>query len=133
MKQENRGGARAGAGKKPRAFSEEFKEDLKKELDKKAKETGLTFQRILVDLAYDKRQSATARATFCKIIASTFVVKESHKVIENNGVVGVVMLPAVQAAPLRIVEGSGPVIDGATGEIMDDSHHGDTEAQSTEK
>ena len=119
-KQENRGGARAGAGRKPRVYSDEFKGALHDALEQKAKATGETFHQIIVDLAYDKRIPVLARVSLMKIIASTMTVKESHSITDVRTVSAVVMLPPVQKPPPQLVaEGSGPVIDAETGEVLD--------------
>lgn len=123
-KQDNRGGARQGAGRKPRVWSDEFKGDLHDALSKKAKETGVSFCDLLVSLAYDNRHPILARVALLKTIASTMTVKESHQTIDKREVQAVVMLPPVKAAPAMLVEGAGPVIDAETGEVIADAVKG---------
>lgn len=86
MKKENRGGARAGAGRpaKPsKEYSEEFKAGFVDALAKKAKETGKTIYEIAIDMYYDRRTQAVAKLGVLKILTEVFVIKESKRTIEE--------------------------------------------------
>lgn len=120
-KQDNRGGRRAGAGRKPSIeYSEDLKKNIAEALERKEKEAGVSFGDIIVATAFDSRQPMTSRLACFQMIQRALTVKESHVAIDKKELHAVVMLPPVQQTPQMFVEGAGPVINGETGEVVGD-------------
>lgn len=97
-KKENRGGARAGAGRPPgsiaKEYSDEFKDKLLEALDRKAEETGQTVYELFVDRLYNKRVQDAVFASMFKIVADVSQVKAGT--INDNRTINVIALPPVK-------------------------------------
>lgn len=106
-KKENRGGYRTGAGrkpKKPKEYSDEFKNTLFDALQRKAKATGKNFGDVYADLLYDRKTQDTTKAGLFKILGEISVIKESKKTVTNEDKRPVIMLPAIMEKPQEIIE-----------------------------
>lgn len=104
-KKENRGGARTGAGRKPKEpkeYSEEFKSTLFSALAKKAKETKKTWGDVFADLLYDRKTQDTTKAGLFKILGEISVIKESKRTVTNEDKRPMILLPGVQEKPQEI-------------------------------
>lgn len=102
---ENRGGARAGAGrpkKDTKEYSDDFKNTLFDALERKAKETGKNFGDVYADLLYDRKTQDTTKAGLFKILGEISVVKESKKTVTNEDKRPMILLPGVQEKPQEI-------------------------------
>ena len=87
QKKENRGGAREGAGRKPKEateYSEEFKNSILAGLARKAEETGRDYGYVFAETLYDKRTQDTTKTGLFKILAEIFTVKESKQSITKT-------------------------------------------------
>lgn len=97
-KKENRGGARAGAGRPPgsiaKEYSDEFKDKLLEALDRKAEETGQTVYELFVDRLYNKRVQDAVFASMFKIVAEAMSVKAGT--VNDNRTINVIQLPQVK-------------------------------------
>ena len=83
--QENRGGRRPGAGRKPKGpknYDEQAKKAWLKATRKKAREAGKTYQEVALDMLYDQKTQAAVRASIIKEINSVFVVPESRQKVD---------------------------------------------------
>jgi hypothetical protein len=87
VKKENRGGARKGSGAKPisKKYSDALKRDVHSALARKAKETGLTFGDVLVNVVYeDSPSNAPIRAGAFKIIQEILLIRETQSTSDVN-------------------------------------------------
>lgn len=109
------GGARKGAGRKPkvRHFGEKRKESLEKALLRKAKETGRTLEDVVVDVAYDDGAHLGSRVGAIKLILDVLVPKESHRTVEQTVThSGPLILPELKTDPATQPEAAEVVMDG---------------------
>jgi hypothetical protein len=99
MKVERRGGAREGTGpKKPiRSYSDKFKADMLKALDKKAKATGKTIYDVFCDKLWDEKQKMpTAWAANFRSLCEIMVTKETKSTIEKHEIGPRIGLPPIK-------------------------------------
>lgn len=100
-KPETRGGARAGAGRKPksRQHSEKTKSNYVKAAAKIAKETGMTVEEHYLRMSIDPDVQPAARAAFAKLYNEAMIVKESEQTIKTTQQGPMIGLPPVMTRP----------------------------------
>jgi hypothetical protein len=109
VKKDNRGGARAGAGRPkgdPSAFSEQFKKKAMRALSKMAVQYGIEDPFLaLADLALSPDVQDTVRLGAWKIYSEMNVIRESKQSVEvSRGNKPQVYLPEVLAKPPEAVK-----------------------------
>ena len=98
QKQENRGGKRAGAGRRPADMSKTEVLNLVKAFRKMAKLHGKTVDDILAEISYNPEENTRYRLKAIEIYKSCTVTKHSHQVVEK--IEGPqIMLPPLQPKP----------------------------------
>lgn len=106
-KKENRGGKRAGSGRKPiHKLSDAEVKRLVRSARRKAKETGQHISDILIDLAYqdgDKRTALSAIAAYYNNV----IIKTSEKDVNFNKTDGpaIGLPPKKQDPALKVLDG----------------------------
>lgn len=79
------GGARTGAGKKSRVYSDFLKKQIVDALKAKAKEEGRTLGDVMVEIAYsDEKRLGNLRPPVFKIICDSLLVKSSEAEVNHN-------------------------------------------------
>lgn len=98
---ENRGGARKGSGKKPRAADPDFLAEVKAAADKYAKKKKMTVAELLVDKAYNAEtevQQLQALKLYCSLM-----LNGNEQAGDEAKRVGPVVLPAKRQDPASVV------------------------------
>lgn len=107
-----RGGPRPNSGRPTnvRTFDDKTLKRLDKALAKKAKETGKSWEAVLVDIGYEEGTMQTARLGALKLIADIkgVIVKQSHKTVDEHHTVhgAPVILPPLSDDPAKLDMGA---------------------------
>jgi hypothetical protein len=101
-KQENRGGKRAGSGRKTANLSLQETDNLVKAFRLKAKETKKKVGDLLADIAYDLEEHTRFRLKAMEIYMNVTTVKHSHQTVEK--IEGPqIMLPPLKPKPIPTI------------------------------
>jgi predicted DNA-binding ribbon-helix-helix protein len=92
------GGKREGAGrpKKTRSWSEKFKDQLWKSLQKEAKAQGMSVFDAFAKKLFNEKVQDTVFASLWKSLCEVMAAKESHQTIEDKRTGPVIGLPAIK-------------------------------------
>ena len=96
-----RGGARAGAGRRPTAkfYSDDFKAKLKRAARAKEKATGRSVFDEFMAMIYDPGTHPNAKVGLFKCYFDAFAVRESRQTVERIERGPVISLPAIMEVP----------------------------------